>query len=235
MNNFTFKMFNSFSIVDLDKNKTITVNWRTQKVKEVFIYLLHQGDKKVTVDDLTSMFWQDLSYVSAKSQVYSTIYHIRLMVEKYKLPIEIVSKSGTYSVDITNLNIDVKKFLDYFSLVEQATLENEEIFKNNLSLYKGDYLGLEGYDWSYYQRVKYRVIWLKRKQSLINLYIETNRELDAIIELLEMQEIAPNYEWSYEKMIELLSYIGDFDAIHKQKQGLKQTREENERVKEVAN
>lgn len=216
-------LFNTFQVKeDLSEQGRKDIDWRTKKVKDFFLYLVHHRNEVIVIDDIIKEFWGDFTYEAAKSQIYSSIYQMRTTIDKHKIPIEIKNNSGAYFVEFSRneLMIDVDIFDAFFKQNEQVTEQNEKQFASYLALYTGEYLRNENYDWTYLSQIEYRTIWLKRQKELIKYYITKQRDLDAVLALLNLQKIAPKYEWSYIKLIEQLEIVGDNEAIKHQQREL---------------
>ncbi|WP_158233709.1 response regulator [Sporosarcina sp. P21c] len=125
------------------------VKWKTIKIKELFAYFLTHHKELIHRDVLIETLWPDTEYSKAKIQLHTTLSHLRKTLESLGFSKVIVFTNQSYRLELVNFHCDA---LEMNQLVQQhinATDATIEKFEKSIQKYKGDYLELEGYDWSY--------------------------------------------------------------------------------------
>ncbi|WP_158232164.1 response regulator [Sporosarcina sp. P20a] len=129
--------------------KQEVVKWKTIKIKELFAFFLTYHREWIHRDVLIETLWPDTEYAKAKIQLHTALSHLRKTLESLGFSKVIVFTNQSYSMKLSNFYCDA---LEMEQLVHQHTKAKEatiDSFEKSIRDYQGDYLELEGYDWSY--------------------------------------------------------------------------------------
>lgn len=172
----------SFRFLDSKGN---VIKWRTRKVKELFVYLLHYrpAHKAKIIEDL----WPDSDVSKSMVLLHTTVYHLRKLLKENGLvdPLKLVNDSYILSLTFQ---------CDFIELEEQvqSNVTPENVIKV-LELYQGDYLEEDNYEWA-------MEIQQTMKQSVLQF-------LEKFIDEPKFQDKHPFLvEDSLEKMLEIDLY-----------------------------
>ncbi len=104
-------------------------DWKTEKAKKLFFYLLLNRNQPINQDNLIEIFWQKSGYAQAKNSLRKAVQHIR---EALNLNIDpFIVKRGFYQ-----LNPDILITTD---IEEFEELVRKKEFKRALSLYQSGF------------------------------------------------------------------------------------------------
>lgn len=137
------------------------VKWRTLKAKELFAYLIQKYRNPIRKSDLTDLMWGNLPWEKAHSQLYSTIYQIRKVIQQTGLPIKIISQDEFYHFNMENVLIQSDEWeRSGLQLLEKENVSTDQYF-DLLEIYKSHYLEQMNYDWVLEERDNLRDLWLQ--------------------------------------------------------------------------
>ncbi|WP_052401108.1 response regulator [Oceanobacillus jeddahense] len=147
----------------------LEVKWRTSKAKELFFYFLQNHRNIIRKEDLIDFMWAHLSWEKANSQLYSTVYQIRKVIQQMGIPMKIVSREETYEITLGE-EVDIQSIgwkQEAWKTLEENHVSESACIKL-LEAYQGDYLqGIEA-DWILEERKEIREIWLQIIDNMIN-------------------------------------------------------------------
>jgi len=197
-------------------NEEIKVKWRTKKSKELFAYMLQYRNVSIRKDTLLEVFWGNEDIEHAYSQLYTSIYHIRKMLQSIDFNITISSLGDTYKLELNDVLLDVNEWengLESFPVItKDNVMSNHEL----LNLYKGDYLEDEGYHWTENEKARLRINWVKKLKSVAGFYISSGNYTEAIILYLKMQKTLPYKPDSYFLLMQLYDKFRDPYSVKEQ-------------------
>lgn len=165
---------NSFGIFEVMDSKGNQLVWRTQKAKELFIYLWQQNDKPVSKALIMETIFYDRDIDKATTLLHTTIYQLRKNLRELGYPEGILYFNDSYQI---NLPI-VSDFNELNSILESHSYTEENI-KKVLEIYIGDFLEVEGYHWAMGIQQNYKDFVL----NLLGSYSKTQLE-DGNLNLL---------------------------------------------------
>lgn len=201
---------------DDNMDETIDVRWRTSKVRGVFTLLLQHRGAFVRKDVLLETFWPDIDAEKGIMQLYSTIYQIRKTIAATDFDMGITNHENGYRLDLNNVQVDVdvwEKGVEQFPVVSSKTLP---MHRKLLDLYRGDYLAKEDYLWAEGERERLRVLWLKQISDVADYLVANDQIAEAITLYLRVQSAQPFIDYSYFKLMQLYSQIGDMRSVDQQ-------------------
>ncbi|BAM47955.1 response regulator [Amphibacillus xylanus] len=181
--NITFKtdqatfVINNLGKLSIEKNgQPISIKWRTTKAKELFACFTQGHLHSFRKAKLISEMWGNLAWDNASSQLYSSVYQIRRVLQKANIPIEIVSQDEYYKVNLSSvkiMSIEWKQAVLNLLDAENPSVSN---FIELLKIYQGDYLEDIKQDWAIPERNGLRELWIQFIQYLIDLIKEQEEQ-----------------------------------------------------------
>lgn len=194
----------------------LDVNWRTSKAREVFAYLVHKRGELVRKDVLADLFWPESSVGEAFSQLYSTIYQIRISLKAIEFDVQIISLENNYKLDLNNYLVDVDVWEEGLKKMPLITAENVEAHKELLFLYKGAYFKEENYMWAMNKRSRLRVQWINQMKRVVNYYLSIDSYGEVILLYLYYQKVNPFINESYFELMKLYAQFDDRYGVEEQ-------------------
>jgi len=192
------KFMKKFEVV---YNETISLNWKTYKVKELCAYFFNQQgvflDKEKIIDDI----WPDVNYEKAKVNFYTCISYLRKMFREIGMP-EILRKNGNgYIMQIT-FSSDLEELYNLMMKVKENPDGIEEEGYKLVSLYPGDYMEENDYLWLRDRQTQIREEYLAALEYLAEKWKAKNKELSIFL-LKKAIELNPFRENYYQCLLQL--------------------------------
>ncbi|SDB84325.1 Two-component response regulator, SAPR family, consists of REC, wHTH and BTAD domains [Pelagirhabdus alkalitolerans] len=155
-----------------EEDITDTIQWRTNKSKEVFLFLLHHSGNVISKDKIVDTIWPDATPEKGFANLYVNIYNIRKSLKHLDEFIFIASTEDGYVLKLSKANVDKQTWYDYFKNAEALNQETLSRYTTFLNLYKGRYL--EGYDYIWAESVRFEMeeIWLKHAKALADFHYQ---------------------------------------------------------------
>ena len=152
--------FKKFIVKDSKGNN---ISWRTKKTKEIFAHLwLNQGEAVSKTRIMEDVFpGKDIE--RATTMLHTTIYQLRKVLRNLGYVDSITFKNNTYK-----LNVPIISDLDELHRLSAIKEHKEEDINKILKLYKGNFLGDEGYYWV----LELEELYNKMVVSILNTYVE---------------------------------------------------------------
>lgn len=190
--------------------------WRTQKVKDVFLYLLHERNKNIHRDTLIELFWQEKEISKSIASLHRMVYYLRKMLESHQPilnnAIEIIRTDIGYQLKVNNIEVDVDLFekkLKELSNIRKVDATNYKEIEVLVSLYNGNYLDNADYWWIEGERNKYREIWIYYSSLLLDYYFKEKMYQEVITLANRIQKLDPLEDMSYRILIKLYQETGN--------------------------
>jgi two-component SAPR family response regulator len=169
-----------FGNYHLTKNEinTESIKWRTNKVKELFAYLILKNGKEVHKSELIEVLFEGVDQKKAQNSLYVTMSYLRKQLEEFGIDRNSILVKGNYTLHIGKGVcdfVDFDRFLNKYSN-EKIDAENIIEYEKIINLYKGAYLQKEDYLWAYDVR---EYIYNKYEEILLSMveYYKNNRNL----------------------------------------------------------
>jgi len=190
-----------------DTGETSELPWRTTKAKEVFVYLLHAGDKATGKDELIDRIWPDAEPEKAVTYLHTNVYHIRQTIKNEHLPLSLEYKDGKYRIVCApDVRIDAHT---WEKELKEADEDADEAYRLLMDVYRGDYLETEAYLWAEAERERLRAIWLERALKFAERLEEEGAYSRAISIQQRIQGRFPEMESSYFGLMRLFDKLGN--------------------------
>lgn len=175
---------------------------RSQRMWDVFKYLLSNRDKSFRPEDILAQLWPDKDYIDPGAVLRSQTYRLRQVLDEggsAGLASNIAVSGGFYSwADNFECWIDADEFTKLATTAKEAALTDPEQaighYCSALSLYKGHYLPESTFsEWVIPARARYHNLFLEAVFALTDLYQALNRHQD-IIRVLEQAAAIDYFE-----------------------------------------
>ncbi|MBW7455729.1 response regulator [Paenibacillus sepulcri] len=192
------------------------VRWKTFKAQELFLYLLQHQGITVQKQHLLEHLWAEIDWKRAITQLYTTIYQIRMLIVKENLTIRIVNQDEGYRLELGGVEVDVlvwEKQLEQAPMLTEATLE---LHLKLFAMYRGDYLMEHEFLWAEPEKRRLRAIWQYHRHQLLDFYKTKGRYSEAIAFLLQVQKVNLTEEQVYFELMQLYQETGDRFSLEQQ-------------------
>ena len=199
-------------------------NWKRQKAKEIFKFLLIKHGKPVSTYKLVDIFWPDTDFQKAKKSLWSAISALRGALEP-ELPPK--AKSSYIFVQDENyvLRLPEGSFLDFeefeqiankgILMADKDEKEALKMFEKAKKLYKGEFLPEDIYEqWSVNIRERLKIIFQDVLKRLAKSYLKRRHFSECISTCYTIIEIDPWDELAYLILMKALVLQGqEFKAL----------------------
>ncbi len=182
--------------------------WRSNKAKEMFFYLLYSsaGQRK---EQITVALWPDLSPAKATSNFHINLYRARRAVFPGILNLE----QGRYKFNPdVNIWFDVVEFEGLLNKVEKLPLGSKATvayLERAIELYTGPFMEDCYSEWAEMQRREFEEKYLKALSLLASFYGDIGEYNRAIALLEKFIAIDPYQDETYCQIMEWYVAIGD--------------------------
>jgi len=198
------------SHVELDRIPVSDSDWRSNRAKEIFFYLLYCKDGR-TKEQIATTFWPDLSPAKSTSNFHINLYRARRAV----YPGIFVLEHGRYKLNpLINVWFDVAEFKNLVEEAEKVPRYSKtwsDCLQQAIELYKGSYMPNFYSEWIETERRELENKYLKILPSLARFRGE-RKDYSAAIALLEkFIAVDPYHEEVYCQLIEW--YLAEQDKI----------------------
>ncbi|WP_058308512.1 response regulator [Gracilibacillus massiliensis] len=153
-----------------DKEAPQTINWRTAKSKELFLYLLQYEGKVVLKSEIIEALWEEVDIDKAFSHLYVSIYNIRQSLREMHDYIEITNQNGGYLLNFKNVSLDIKEWKKQLFHRPDLNIDNLSKYEEIMGLYRGSYLNSHDYLWLQADRFKLEETWLRYAKLMADCY-----------------------------------------------------------------
>jgi len=182
------------------------VTWRTKKTKELFAYLWSRAGEHVYRYNIIDDLWPDIHSDRAQPLFHTTMYNLRNTLRTEGFPDMVAFGDERYRMNAELIESDLSRLQELMQN-GSGTAAIEEL----ISLYRGDYLEMEHYEWAMSQRNKLRASYMRHLDEL-----SKEASLMAKESLYrKIFELDPCHELNYNRLIDLLIELGDRSAAEK--------------------
>lgn len=135
------------------------IKWRTEKTKDLFLFLLFNMNREVSKERIVNVLWPDTEIEKSMHYLHNGVYYIKKTLDEYGVNREQISISGGYILNINHVEYDVQIFDS--CMHDPKTDPDFEKMEQLLNQCSDDYL--EGVDCS----------WVKiERERLSKLFVE---------------------------------------------------------------
>lgn len=188
-----------FHRLHIEFGKSEPFPWRTVRAQELFAFMVYKRNQPVRKDILLELFWPNIDYKKAFTQLYTTIYQIRKSLESAGLSIRLTNSGSDYYLDLGHNQYDIQVWEDTKSSLPELTPETALSHEEWLHSYLGDYLAEHDYLWAETERQRLRDLWYKHALAVSQAWQQAGK----------LKEALQVYEWMQKKF----PYIDDIYYI----------------------
>lgn len=187
-----------------------TLNWRTQKSKEVFVYLLVQKDKQALKDVIMETLFPEKELEKANTLLHTTIYQLRKNLKDLGFNKGITLKNGWYRLSMP-VETDFEELKKLLILNEH----NDKDIKSIVNIYKGDFLEYEGYNWLYGIQHNYKERTFKVLDKFIKSRLNQNQFSIYLMKALQLMFKIEPYDENENTAKNIIEYFGKQEQLGK--------------------
>ncbi|UOE94452.1 response regulator [Alkalihalobacillus sp. LMS39] len=191
------------------------VNWKTNKVKELFAYLLTHHRKYVDRDVIIEALWPDYDFKKSKIHLHTCIYHLRKLLQALGFEKAISFSNKCYSLTLKGIKTDVEEWHDLlhgFELDKNGFTEAN--FDRVLTIYIGKYFERNDYEWAKEQALTYHYRMNSFLKEIEIIYSERHKYDKSLQCLLLLMQDDPYSEDLIKKAFHLLINTDQKSRIH---------------------
>ncbi|MBI4233218.1 MAG: tetratricopeptide repeat protein [Chloroflexi bacterium] len=188
------------SVVTVDGREVKETEWRSQKAKELFLYLLCYR-KTVTREELQEVLWPDRSANLSRNALHNCVYRARQALYgeciiqeggRYHL-----NPRGTFSLDLEEFN----KLVGLAGRLPKDSEKRAEYHETAIQLYRGAFLEDCYSDWSGEIRAQAEARYSQSLDSLADFHAKKGQHEEAARYLEKLLEHDSTNEDAFERLI----------------------------------
>lgn len=200
----TFKYF----LVSENKNMKKTIEFRTEKAKELLGLLLSYQGKPISKDKIIYILWPDMELERAVKNFHTTCYYVRKITKNLGISNFILRKENGYSINIDYVESDLNNFCNAIKEIGKKNPKIEPI-KAAFFEYIGGYFENEDYSWAYEEKDYYSDCF-ENMGIFLAQYYESIQQRDEVEKILKyLLRINPLSEKACSRLIKINTDKGD--------------------------
>lgn len=182
------------------------IKWRTEKTRALFVYMLCNGNRDISKEEMADKLWPEEEPDKAMKQLYNGVYYIRKALERYGIDRTLISINSSYHMVLGEVNWDFERFcalhknLNNLNLTELTEMEE---------LYTGELLEGEIAAWIELERKKSMKQYEQCVKRLLSIFAEEDRTDKMEELLLKAFNKAPLNENFTELILKLYKQMGN--------------------------
>lgn len=194
--------------VSIDSRRVAETEWRSQRAKEIFFYLLSSPAGR-TKEEITADIWPDSPPAKATSNLHINLYRARRAIH----PLVILTDGSRYRIN-PHLRVwfDVTEFNQLLNQAESSPLHDKcklSSLEQAIQLYRGPFLSEVYSEWAERKRQDLEGKFLKALYLLARLDGENSQHARAISLLERFIAIDPYHDEVYCQLMEEHLALGD--------------------------
>lgn len=170
------QLSNQFQIGKSDE----PIRWRTARVKELFLLLLHNRGTSVYKDEIIEHLWPDIEVEKANAQLYTTVYHIRRVIQQLGNHFTLENSMNGYVLYTKNVQIDVEYWEEEMDRLPSLRKENLESYERVMAHYQGSYLQDHSFVWAISEAERLDRKWIQSALNIAHQYNEIGNTSKAL-------------------------------------------------------
>lgn len=210
-------VFGQLSIETL-QGKSDFIQWRTNKAKELFLYLLHRRGNLVIKSFLIELLWPDMDPERASSLLYTTVYYVRKVLSEYSDHFNIKNNTEGYILETHNIVIDLDQWKGNIRKLPPVSTETIDQYERTMSLYRGAYLKEYDYWWAEADKERYERLWLTKALEIAAFYLQSDNILETKIWYSRICKFQPEVEIAHFALMKIYANEGAPALVHQQMQ-----------------
>lgn len=144
------------------------VKWRTSKAEELFAFMLQHLNEEVSKWKICEALWPEYSAEKIDIHLHTTIYKMKKVLASANIKFNFTFTNGRYKLELPGTYVDFAEFDSAAGTDYALTAVSADKWEKALSLYKGDYLGENGYSWSLSKMGEYE----KKYSELVSAHVK---------------------------------------------------------------
>ncbi len=181
------------------------IKWRTEKTKELFAFLLQNNGRNISKDELLDKLWAEDAPEKAIRQLYNGIYYIRKALEEYGIDRSLTRIDSNYNLMLGPVDFDVRRIYE----LSKKDMHDSDMLEEMETLYTGEYLAGEDYQWAYFEREGLRKLSQECLIKLARQYIKKGYYDKAESKLTKAYSQNPYEEMITELLLQLYIATGN--------------------------
>jgi len=201
------KIFKYF-LVSENKDMKNTIEFRTEKAKELLGLLLSYQGKPISKDKIIYMLWPDMEVERAAKNFHTTCYYVRKITKNLGINNFILRKENGYSMNVDYIESD---FNNFSNAIKEISKKNPKIeyIKNAFFEYSGSYFENEDYAWAHEEKSYYSDCF-ENMGIFLSKYYESIQQEDEVEKILNyLLRINPLSEKAFSILIKINMEKGD--------------------------
>jgi two-component SAPR family response regulator len=182
------------------------IKWRAEKTRELFAFLLHKQGRNISREEILDKLWPEDEPEKAIRQLYNGIYHIRKVLEQYRIDRSLIKIDSSYHLKLGSVFYDVGRL---YELGKSTPADSLETLEEMESLYTGEYLQDKDYPWALFERESLEKLFQQCLLKLSQQYIEKKQFVKAENALLKAYRKNPYEEIITELLLRLYAETGE--------------------------
>lgn len=184
------------------------IQWRTEKTRELFAFLLHNKGRTVRKNEIIEAIWPNAAFDRADHQLHNAVYYIRKTLSDYGIPREQLCISGCYRLDLSGIETDAARFRTRCLQLSTANC-GKDCQAAIVGLYRGAYLDGTGWLWAEPERTWLEKEYVKAALASAETAISESRFGDAEALLTTAYRHVPCEESVTALLLELFACTGE--------------------------
>ncbi|HZG56196.1 BTAD domain-containing putative transcriptional regulator [Paenibacillus sp.] len=192
-----------------------TVKWRTNKVKELFAYLVHHRDASVRKEKIIEDLWPAMDASRAVAYLHTCIYQIRKTIRDARLEqrILLTYSNDCYRFAMDGIDCDAERFQRAMERIGGVTTDTIVACEQAAALYRGPYLAEDGFPWAAPVRERLSLQYAELVKSMVRHYMKENQLPQAVFHLRRQLADEPFEEEAHRLLMTCYARQGDRAAL----------------------
>lgn len=207
--------FDKFTVYGVNQKKPL--KWRTRKTEEFFAFLLHKENKKASKSEICDALWPNTPPIKATTYFHTTLYNMKKDLNSAGIEIKIDTINGYYFYELPTYYSDILEFKNIlnstflpFDSVDHLSANS---YERLVSLYKGDYLNHNDYQWAFSETTLYRNQFETATFALAHYYFLLFDYASAKKILMKLLDIDNLNEKFHELLLKIYLYKKDYSSF----------------------
>ncbi|MDF2718715.1 MAG: DNA-binding response regulator [Paenibacillus sp.] len=144
------------------------LRWRTAKIKELFAYMLHRRNNRVSMDSLLELLWPELEEQKGRMNLHTGIYQLRRILKGFvdEPFISIRYANSGYILETKQVRIDAEEWDRQLRALPPVSSKQIASHQQLFDQYRGAYFGEDRYSWAELERQRLKALWVQHSPSI---------------------------------------------------------------------
>lgn len=200
-------MFRKFAVV-MEDGAVSTIQWRTAKAQELFLFALQNRGMLIRKSYLIEMLWPEFEPAKAYPQLYTTVYHIRKTLAPFGDRFQLTNHFEGYVLQLRDVELSSEIWERYIASGPELNERTIEAHRAIQKLNDGEYLQEFDYAWAEPERQRLKLLWLRAAAQLAQWY-ESRQPDEAIACYEEICARHPLGEEAHFALMKLYAAVGN--------------------------